>query len=632
MPVALFGLFLFFGQTAFAFQPNDPEYYRQAPMWKQINAESAWDTATGTADVVVAIIDTGMDTGHPDLKDNIWINQKEIPANGVDDDNNGFIDDINGWNFVEGNNDVVSPVAQWADDTGAISHGTVIAGLLGAKGNNGVAGTGLNWQVKLMPLRAIDSSGSGSYANIVAAVNYAVDNGANIITMSVVGTIAEDSFKQALYRAYNHGVLVVAVAGNNQRENRGDLGLDPVYPICFDKGDVDNWILGVTSVDGTDHLSDFADYGQCVDVVAPGDNIYSTERYMPGKRELESFGGPWQGTSFAGPLVAGAAALVKSAHPDLTNKDLIKIILSSADEIDSFNPNFIGLLGYGRLDVDKALLDATGLTATQARLGSIYYFKNSRLSRYDISEGANVFLDDLGGKIVGVDSADINSDGKKEVVVLVSTAFGFKARVLSERGDVLADFNLTGVERYGAIKFVPAEGGWQVVASAGGKNSTIFKWFDLTGASVKKIILPLPVLAWAVDETGGLVAGRKIAAGVAVAQYDALGVKKSEWLGRKITGIDDLALARITDSQNEQVALVARQGNSAFLYVLDLASMSFTRSPLYSGAEKRKIFLTDQNRDGLSDVLIYGSKGGQRDIFSGRGEVLQTVDLPGLSI
>ena len=366
-------ILIFPGVFASAKTPNDPKYSLQESFYNQIGAPAAWDLTVGNSSVVVAVIDTGVDIWHDDLKENIWQNKKELPDNGIDDDGNGYVDDTRGWNFVENNNDVGISVITVADDSGAVSHGTILAGLIGAAGNNNFLGTGLNWHIKIMPLRAVDSNGNGSFGDIAKAINYAVDNGADIISTSFTGGAISFGFQESLFNARKHGVLVVAAAGNTRTDGfgNGDLSKSKQYPICADFENSDNWILGVTSVDKNDKLSDFTNYGVCVDISAPGEFIYSTQKYAPQYGYSNDFDGPWFGSSFSVPLAAGAAALVKSARPDWEAKEIILDLLASADDIDSLNPGYVGQTGYGRLNVARAV--ARALESKPSMIPSIIF-------------------------------------------------------------------------------------------------------------------------------------------------------------------------------------------------------------------------------------------------------------------
>jgi len=350
--------YVFSAVPVFAMYSNDTNYVDQQYMWSQIGAQKAWDFTTGTKHVTVAIIDTGADTWNSDLKPNIWVNPYEIPGNGYDDDRNGYIDDINGWNFVENNNDVRTSVLDEKANQEAVNHGTVISGLVGAVGNNKKGGSGLNWNVQIMPIRAIDNYGSGYVSDIVKAVRYAMDNGADVIGLSFATDKSDDRLKNILYEAYKKGVVIVAAAGNDRVDGSGNLNTHPLYPVCLDEGSSENWIVGVSSVNKNDGLSRFADYGACVDLVAPGENIFGTQRFAPVYGYKNEFGGPWQGTSFAVPLVAGSAALVKSIRPDWGAKEIVGNLLYNAQSIDRQNVDFVGGLGYGRIDVGKAVENA----------------------------------------------------------------------------------------------------------------------------------------------------------------------------------------------------------------------------------------------------------------------------------
>lgn len=427
-------VFLFSSSGVTAKVPNDPYYADQQPMWQQIGAERAWDFTTGSKKVTVAIIDTGADIWHDDLRPNVWKNPYEIEGNNYDDDGNGYIDDIHGWNFIENNNDVRTNVQDNLGDPEAINHGTIIAGLVGASSNN-KAGVGLNWQVQVMSLRALASDGSGSYTEVAKAVEYATENGADVIGLSVVGDNDSEALRQILKRSYDEGVVIVAAAGNSRMFNGGNLNDKPQYPICMDSGYSENFILGVSAVDSVDRLSSFAEYGSCVDLVAPGQKIYSLERYAPVFGYNDEFGGPWQGTSFAVPLVAGAAALLKAQRPDWEAPQIIEALLDSADNVQITNNNFANGLGSGRLNIGRAIENAAGLPTSTINLNSQnkYYFEKNII--YTKEDDSKIMFAGTGdAKIIALKSVRSYNIKKDEVYALVKRGKYYYVQFFTENG------------------------------------------------------------------------------------------------------------------------------------------------------------------------------------------------------
>lgn len=305
--------------------PNDPA---AGSLWglDAIHAPQAWNTGTGTGRTVVAVIDSGIAYNHPDLRPNMWVNAREIPGNGRDDDGNGFADDVYGWNFV-GNN------ANVADDNG---HGTHVAGTVGAVGNNGTGVAGVSWKVRLMALKFLDASGSGYTSDAIRALNYAVANGAKVVNASFGGGGYDPAMAAAIARARAKGVIVVAAAGNSGTNNDAS----PEYPANYPGANV----VSVAATDRTDRLASFSNYGRStVDIAAPGVGIYST---LPGGRY-----GSYSGTSMAAPHVAGALALVWDTHPTWTYQKVIAAVLNTADRVSAL----AGKVATGRLDVAAAI-------------------------------------------------------------------------------------------------------------------------------------------------------------------------------------------------------------------------------------------------------------------------------------
>ena len=427
--------FLFFANNAQAAIPNDPNFGDQMSMWRQIGAPFAWDFTTGSKRVVLAVIDTGADIWNNDLKSNIWTNPYEIPGNNYDDDNDGYVDDVHGWNFIEDNNDVRTSVFDSTDDPEAVNHGTIIAGLIGAVGNNNQDGLGLNWQISIMPLRAVASDGSGSYVKVAKAIEYAVNHGADVISLSIVGNQYDEGLKQVLYQAYKKGVVIVAAAGNGRkRSGEGDLSKTPNYPVCFDTGDKENWLIGVSSVDSGDNLSKFSDFGPCVDILAPGQNIFSTQRYAPVYGYNEEFGGPWQGTSFATPLVAGAAALLKAQRPDWSAPQIIAALLNNADNVDSQNPEFKNKLGFGRLNIGKAMTFASQANFPASYLPWLDYRVKDKVI-YTLENGKKYFFADTGdASIVSVVATRSFDNKRDEVYALVKRGKNYFVQFFTDSG------------------------------------------------------------------------------------------------------------------------------------------------------------------------------------------------------
>ena len=432
------GLFVFFASEVEAKVPNDPEW--QSSMYNQINASEAWNQTVGSNAVVVAVIDTGADLFHPDLNENIWVNHFEITGNGMDDDHNGYVDDYYGWNFVENNNDISARVDNTTDDPGAVSHGTITAGLIGAIGDNNRGGVGVNWHVKIMPLRVLSNDGSGAEDNLVKAVNYAIEKHVDVISMSFVTNDYLPFAREVLRKAYDQGIIIVASAGNDGLTGRGNMDIEAKYPICLDRGDKENWIIGVTSVNSNDKKSFFADYGSCVDITAPGENIFSTERYVPSFGYIKEFGGPWKGNSFATPLVAGAVALIKSERPDWAPAQIISVMYNNADNIDSVNPTLAGKLGYGRLNLGRAItfsLLNKPLMATLVPDNYVYTFKKDKVSR----DGEQFSWIEQ-SKILALQAVDVNNDGQREIVVLREYGGYYFIRVLTADGILWKEFSV----------------------------------------------------------------------------------------------------------------------------------------------------------------------------------------------
>jgi len=185
--------------VALALIPNDRYYYRQWYLEK-IKAPAAWERTSQAPEIILAIIDSGVQTNHPDLEENIWQNSDEIPDNGIDDDRNGFIDDVNGWDFVHNDADPSPDFStNWSE--GGLSHGTIVAGIAAAQGNNGEGITGVSWQSQIMPLKVLADDGTGSIREVIRAIDYAINNGADIINFSFVGFGYSSALEEAITRA-----------------------------------------------------------------------------------------------------------------------------------------------------------------------------------------------------------------------------------------------------------------------------------------------------------------------------------------------------------------------------------------------------------------------------------------------
>ncbi|MEK7615280.1 MAG: S8 family peptidase [Patescibacteria group bacterium] len=343
--------------STFAALPNDPFFSNQWYLEK-IHAPSAWDLTTGSDRVIVAVLDTGFDLDHPDLMENVWKNAGEVEADGIDNDHNGYIDDVYGYDFVDQDGNPL-PNQQETFDASAVAHGTVIAGIIGAVGNNAEGIAGINWNVKLMSVRILNNEGSGNSAAAREGILYAVANGANVINLSFTGLEIDPAFKDALHKAYDAGIVVVAAVGNT---HDGGINVDttPIYPACHGEEVSEDWVIGVAASGPNDTKSIFSNYGAlCTDISAPGENIFSTtyqdSTWTPFQKYYAS---GWSGTSVAVPMVAGAAALLKSTYPSITPAQMESILRLSADPVIATG-DAVGKVGAGRLNIQNAFTIAS---------------------------------------------------------------------------------------------------------------------------------------------------------------------------------------------------------------------------------------------------------------------------------
>ena len=422
--------------------PNDA-YYGNQWYLKRIIAPQAWDTINKSPDIIVAVIDSGVQTNHPDLRDNLWLNTKEIPNNKKDDDQNGYIDDYYGWDFVNHIPDP-NPKFNLGFSHEGMVHGTVIAGILAAQGDNKRGVTGVTWQTKIMNLKALDDQGQTDANKIIEAINYAVNHGARIINLSFAGFSYSHGVQQAIRRAYDHGVVVVAAAGNDISGGYGSsLDRQPLYPVCHDDPNGDNLVIGVAATGPLDQKAFFSSYGKnCIDITAPGLSFYSTS-LMADKYNIQDqpfnkyYDGYWSGTSFAVPLVSGTLALMMQTNPSLKPRQIVELLLSSADNLDKANPNFIGQLGRGRLNMAKAVEAAAHYHANTSRL----LFSQDNRQIYLLNEEKKVeTLFSVGDDFktgFNLASGDLNNDGQAEIIVAAKAGNPPWVKIFNQNGQLL---------------------------------------------------------------------------------------------------------------------------------------------------------------------------------------------------
>lgn len=399
-----------------ALTPNDPRF---GELWglhnvgqssgttdADIDAPEAWAAATGGS-VIVAVIDTGVDYNHPDLAANMWVNLSERDGQpGHDDDGNGYVDDIHGYDFANNDGDPL-------DDH---NHGTHVAGTIAAVGNNGIGITGVNWNAQIMALKFLDASGNGEVADAVAAINYAVANGAKISNNSWGGN---EPFSQAMYGAIraarDAGHIFVAGAGNGFFGFPLDNDEIPFYPSSFDL----NNIIAVAATDRNDQIASFSNYGATtVDLAAPGVDILST---TPNNTYSV-----FSGTSMATPHVAGAAALLWSLNPEWSYDQVINRLLTTVDVL----PQLEGLMVTGgRLNLAAALVpDETGPRVVAASPSGTLHGTLSALrvtfdERIQLSSftSADVQLSGPAGAIPIMDIQPVSSSDQRQFLIRFAT-------------------------------------------------------------------------------------------------------------------------------------------------------------------------------------------------------------------
>ena len=331
-----------------AIVPNDPKYAEQWSL-PAMKLPEAWTIEKGNKNVVIAIVDSGIDYRHDDLANKIWVNQDEIPDNEIDDDENGYVDDIHGWDFTDAPNlqaegDSIEDDNEPIDESG---HGTHVAGIAGALPDNGIGIAGVAWNCSLMAVRAGLSLGGGSRMqddDSAAAIVYAADNGADIINMSWGSKQQSFVIRDAVEYAYARGVVLIGAAGNSNED-------ESIFPAAYRK------VIAVASTNQFQQRFYRSNYGASVDIGAPGNGIISTQ-IDNGYRILT-------GTSMAAPHVAGVAALMLSKRPALTHEEIRQILINTADSVPEEDsevpdPKFVGA---GTVNAYRALLASSALQA-----------------------------------------------------------------------------------------------------------------------------------------------------------------------------------------------------------------------------------------------------------------------------
>lgn len=477
---------IFLSNSVFAYFTDDPFDPNKDPnkngSWylDSSNVYDAWGITGGSSDVIVAVLDSGVDVNHPDLKDNIWTNPNY-------EEKDEYPNDIYGWNFVENNNNVIPKIdisckAEGTCSLEGVNHGTVISGIISAVANNQEGIAGIAYNTKIMPLKVLNSNGGGNIDNVIKAINYAVNNGASVINMSFVGDSNNEALKKTIKNAVDHGVVFVVASGNNIEKGGIDLNKKPLYPVCSndDNGVV---VIGVSAINKNNERAIFANYGSnCVDISAPGVGIYSTTVYYPQNSDYNKhYNGYWSGTSVATPIVSATAAIIKSINNNFTPQQVKDIIVSTGTELlDKSLGKKINVYEAVKLAISKSKEKEKYFNIiTGSGIGD---YPMVKVLHDDGYEENSFFVYDKnfrGG--VNVAYGDVFGNGNKYIITTPASSGGPHLRIFNKSGSLKKEFFVfdkkytSGVNVAIVKNFTPFSGSDIVVSqAANGSNVKIF--------------------------------------------------------------------------------------------------------------------------------------------------------------
>jgi len=618
--------------------PSDTHYTNQWYL-KRIRASEAWNYSSASPAVVIAVIDSGVQINHPDLAANIWKNPKEVD-NKKDDDKNGLVDDIYGWDFI---NNVADPSPKFKPGftEAGVLHGTIIAGLAAAVGNNEQGVTGVTWSAQIMSLKALDDAGNGDTATVVKAIDYAVAKGANIINLSFVGFSYSQSLKDALQRAADAEVIVVAPAGNEESAGHGvNLNKKPIYPACYKDNKNKPLVIGVAATDALDQKAVFSGYGnECIALSAPGISAYTTSVYapgiyLPGKSFNQYYDGYWSGTSVAVPMVSGALALVQGANPTLSPLQSVQKLINSTDDINALNPEYINQLGKGRLNVLAAVSSATA--PLRSKLPRLVIAPVSRhepfvkiLDANGLQVGEFLAYDRSHKGGVTLAAGDFDNDGNDEIITAPASDLEADIKIFDKDGTFLRHFLAYPATYRGGVNLAVADlnsdGKYEIItAPASGIQSEI-KIFTSEGKFINSFLAyPASFKGGASVAVGNVMGGSALEIVVGTGKsgvpqikiFSESGVLLGDFLADKKDAATGLRVALLDIDNNvrrrQSEILISKQSESTKAMITDFRGNIRREWLMYSPSFKGdvKSITADLNHDGVKEIISFPGVGG----------------------
>ncbi len=648
---SFFILFLVFAEPALAsITPNDPFYKNQWYLAK-IRADSAWDKISESSDMVIAVIDSGIDISHPDLIDNIWKNPRELANNNKDDDKNGFVDDINGWDFVNNTADPSPKFSPGWTEAG-VSHGTMVAGIIAARGNNNQGVAGVTWRAQIMALKILNDKGEGKISDVVRAIDYATNNGADIINLSFVNFTYSQAVQDAIKRAHDNGVMIVAAAGNEQAAGEGyDISKTPIYPACYDGEFGENMVIGVAATDALDQKARFSSYGfRCVDIAAPGISFFNT--VTPGSDVNDRnkyYDGFWSGTSMAAPLVSASLALIAQANPQLSNREIVNILFASTDNISRLNPNYLGQLGNGRLNLNKAIEMAKDRLYSQLSRLLLLPVTGNKEAKLTAANGDLVKDFSWSEKIgpnVSIATGDINNDGNDEIVIGAAPDTDPYVMIFNSEGKLIKKFLAADKKFRGGINVAVANlndnDQAEIITGPASRGKAEVKIFDGQGRMIKQFVVADSRFVGGLNIAAGDLEGRgenNIVVSFASGQEPQVRIFSKEgkllgvWLAyeKGFRGGVKVAVANVNgraDHNKAEIILVPGKGHEPMLKIYNSHAILQKQFLAYGKNWQGGVNLAtgDINNDGINEIVLGANPGAAPHvrIFDNDGILLES--------